>query len=375
VSYESKQRGIMRSSLGRQIISIGGRVLIACALLAFILLRVDLATVGQTLQHIHPILAVSAIIVMLLVGLFTAAKWLVLLRALQIDASARTVIRLTYIAVTWNLALPGGESGNLVKAALLARQKPGAAGRVWASMLIDQAALVAAELLVGMVTLTLAQTAPSNLSTWRTVIMIGLLLVICLYAAFLLPIAPSRIDGLVRRISRALAVPSWLRRLIIRAEAANPEQVAELTNAESPGHLPGEWIDPLWQGLIRYRGHISSIIAAIGLAVLYYGTIFTAYWLAALGLDLPFGYADIAWVTALAGIIALLPITIAGAGVREGIITYFLGGHGVDTARIVAFSLTVLMLNILLGMPGVVMQMIGTREKTSSMAIVPDAEE
>jgi uncharacterized membrane protein YbhN (UPF0104 family) len=127
--------------------------------------------------------------------------------------------------------------------------------------------------------------------------------------------------------------------------------------AEQPIHAPGEWLAPLWSSLTRYRGKIPALLAAIGIAVVYYNVIFCAYWLAAIGLGLPFGYPDIAWVTALAGIAALVPITIAGAGVREGIIVYFLKQHGTAQATALTFSLSVLVLNVILGLPGLIAQL------------------
>ncbi len=323
-------------------LGIAWRSLVAAALITFIALHLDLTRVGAALQHIAPGFAVAAMAVMLLVGLITAAKWYILLRALRLRVPVGEVVRLTYIAVAWNLALPGGESGNLVKAALLARQQPGSAGAVWASMLIDQLSLSVAQLLVGVMTLLLAAHPPAHLDAWlgtAGVILAGVLLV---YALFLLPIRAQQVDEAVARVSRRLAIPQRWRR------APLPSR-----DGEAPGEEPGEWLAPLWRGLTRYRGHIGSLMAAVGLAMTYYGTIFLAYWLAARGLGITLDYPDIAWILALAGIAALLPITVAGVGVREGIIVYFLKERGIAPETALAFSLAVLALQVVLGTPGI----------------------
>ncbi|HKD77862.1 MAG TPA: lysylphosphatidylglycerol synthase transmembrane domain-containing protein [Ktedonobacterales bacterium] len=346
--------------------NIGGRLAVAAILLGIILTRVDIRQVGTTLVRISPPLACAAAGVMLLVALVAALRWLVLLRALRVPVAVSTVIRLTYIAVTWNLALPGGESGNLVKAALLARQRKGMAGAVWASMLVDQITLVAAELLVALLMLALAQHPPPALMTWLGIIGAGMGAVLLVYGAFLLPIAPKRIDGFVARLSRLLAAPRWLRRFVMGAESVSEQQESELVDAEAPQHAPGEWLAPLWLGLTRYRGHIRGLLGAVVLAMIYYGTIYSAYWLAARGLSIPFAYPDIAWITALAGIIALLPITIAGAGVREGVIIYLLQQRDIPYSQATAFSLAVLALNIVLGIPGIFAQIIRGRYSNTS---------
>ncbi len=342
----------------RRFVSIGLRILVGAVLLAIIFARTDPRAVGAAARQIAPGFALLAVGVMLLVGLVTAGKWWVLLRALAIEVRLREVIRLTYIAVTWNLALPGGESGNLVKAALLARRQPAQAGPIWASMLVDQFSLSGAQLLVALVTLSLASFPPFGVKIWLLGIGLGIVLVLALYAAFLVPVAPARVDAFLGRVSRALAIPAWLRRRVAPQDApsATELEARETSVAGGVTYQPGEWLAPIWRGLTNFRGHGSALLLAVGIAVLYYATIFLAYWLAALGLGLPFGYPDIAWVTALAGIASLLPITIAGAGVREGIIVFFLAQRGVSTSTALTFSLAVLALNIILGLPGLWIQ-------------------
>ncbi len=339
-------------------LSIGARVVIAAVLLGIILSRVDLMAVGLAARHLSPELAALASLVILLVGLITAAKWWVLLRALDVPVRRREVVRLTYIAVTWNLALPGGESGNLVKAALLARRRPQLAGAVWASMLVDQFSLAAGLSVMAIVTLTLAQQPPANEQLWLPIVGVGLAIVCVAYGAFLFPVGQARIDALVARISRALLVPRWLRRIVMGAEVVDARQVEELAIAEAPAHLVGEWLGPLWNGLTRYRGHRVALIGAIAIATIYYATIFSAYWLAARGLGLSFSYPDIAWVMALVGLASLVPITVAGAGVRDGIIIYFFTQRGVPAATALAFSLLAFALNVVLGIPGIITQMV-----------------
>ena len=320
----------------RTTFAVGWRFLVAVGLIAFIASRLNLAKVGQALRHLSPGYALAAAAVMLLVGVITAAKWQVLLRALVIFVPFSEVTRLTYIAVTYNLVLPGGESGNLVKAALLARARPGAAGAVWASMLVDQVSLSVAQVLVGAITLLLARFPPAHVAVWLGgcfVIFCGTLL---FYALFLMPFRTAQVDAALARLSRTVAIPARFRR--------------------GASTTPGEWLAPLWGGLTRYRGHSAALAAAVGLAAAYYATIFLAYWLAARGLGIGLPYPDIAWIMALAGIAALLPITVAGVGVRDGIIVYFLKERGVAAEQALAFSLTVLALQVVLGAPGIVAQ-------------------
>ncbi len=338
------------SPRARALVSIGGRVVLALALLTFLLSQVPLHQVGTLLLHIQRGLALAAVAVILCVGFITTAKWLVLLRALDVPVQVSRVLRLSYIAVTWNLALPGGESGNLVKALLLTRQAPQFTARVWASLLVDQLSLALAQLVVALLTLSLTSRPPADLHTWLVVIAFSLAGTLLFYATFAFGPLARLVEGPIQRLSQRLIIPARFRRTPAPAE-----------NQPGAATAPGEWLLPFWRSLTYYRGHPRSLLIAAGFAVGYYGTLFGAYWLAARSLGIPFGYADIAWVTALAGIAALAPITIAGVGVREGIITYYLHQHGIATSQALTFSLVVLALNIVLGLPGLVLHLMRQR--------------
>ncbi len=342
----------------RTALNLGWRVAVGIALLAFIASRLDPAKVGRALRHLAPANAIAAALLMLLVGVITAAKWQVLLRGLAIRVPFVETARLTYIAVTYNLVLPGGETGNLVKAALLARARPGMAGAVWASMLVDQVSLSVAQVLVGATTLLLARRPPPHVGVWLIaclVIFVGTLL---FYALFLTPWRTAQVDAAVMRLSRALAIPAWLRRG--RETTKTNTKAGKTSKGRKQGEaVASEWLAPLWGGLTRYRGHMDALALAVGVAAIYYATIFLAYWLAARGLGIGLGYADVAWIMALAGIAALLPLTPAGVGVRDGIIVYFLGQRSVANEQALAFSLTVLALQVVLGAPGIVLQFVG----------------
>jgi uncharacterized membrane protein YbhN (UPF0104 family) len=132
----------------RNALLIVGRLAIAALLLVIILSKVKISSVGNILQAIDPFLILAATILILTVGAINAMKWYVLLQALRVETGYGSVARLTYIAVAWNLALPGSESGNLIKAAILARRRPNSASAIWASMLVDQITLVTAQSIV-----------------------------------------------------------------------------------------------------------------------------------------------------------------------------------------------------------------------------------
>ena len=75
----------------------------------------------------------------------------------------------------------------------------------------------------------------------------------------------------------------------------------------------------------------------IGIAIHLIGT--GAYALVALALDLQLSLMTIAWTRAAAMLIAILPISVSGLGVREGVMLVLLAPYGVSSAEALAFSL------------------------------------
>jgi uncharacterized membrane protein YbhN (UPF0104 family) len=325
------------------------RLAITMALTVVLVMRVNIMQAAGVLQHLALPFALGACGLMIVVGACSVLRWRLLLQALAVMPSLLTIIRLTAISIPWNLVIPGGESGTLVRAALLARQHPTVKGKIWASIIVEHLLLIVAELSVGGGALLLARYPPPQVALWLIMLGAGIASMIGLTLLFLLPIASARLDSGVARASHALVIPTKLRHgwKSISGAAAQPD---------AAGEQSGEWLAPLWQGLTCYRGHSGALLKSLVVALGYYAVLYAAYWLVAQGLGIPLGYADIVWLVALAGIITHLPITIAGVGVREGILLFFLTQRGVGPSTALAFALAILALNLALSLPGLCLQ-------------------
>lgn len=327
------------------------RLAITIALAAVLLTRVHVMRAAMVLQHVALPFALGACGLMLVVGACSVIRWRILLSALAVSTSLLTIIRLTAISIPWNLVIPGGESGTLVRAALLARQQPTAKGRIWASIVVEHLILVVAELSVGGIALVLARFPPPQLALW--LVMLGALnaAMVGLALLFLLPISPARLDSIMTNASHALVMPPQLRRVWGRITGA--------TTSNEPT-TRGEWLAPLWQGLTCYRGHVGALLKTLVVSMGYYAILYAAYWLVASGLGITLDYMDIAWLVALAGVATHLPITVAGVGVREGILIFFLTQRGVTSPTALAFAIAILALNIALSLPGLGLQAVAS---------------
>jgi glycosyltransferase 2 family protein len=118
---------------------------------------------------------------------------------------------------------------------------------------------------------------------------------------------------------------------------------------------------PLWPaklGLLRDALHRSrtlprsTLVWAFGLAIVMHllGTI--AYGLVAAALHLDLSLATIGWTRAAAMLVAILPISVAGLGVREGVLVLLLAPYAVPAPDALAYGLLAFAVTVLA--PGMV---------------------
>ncbi|GEM_PF-1191716 len=281
-----------------------------------------------------------------LVAILAAAfKWRELLREQGIRVGLLRILRLTYIALFYNLVLPGQESGNAVKAVLLGRSSH-KANKVWASVLVDQVMVFLATAIITVVGL-LFNPHLADWPIWLGVSCFFLVGALGIQSLFLSKRVSQPIDRALRPVSRKLRVP-WK----CKPHAAETK----------PGDtLPGEWLAPLWDGLRSYQTTWHRLGYVLALSLLYQLALVATAYQFALGLGISVSFLNLAWVMTLVSMAQALPISIAGVGTRDSTLVYFLGALGVASGLSLELSLSLLALNVLMGLPGAIIQFIPDR--------------
>ena len=83
-------------------------------------------------------LLIGGFATLLLAVVITLVRWWYLVRALGIDFSLRDALRIGFIGCLFNLAPMGIAGGDLLKAWMLAREKPGNRAKALASVVVDR---------------------------------------------------------------------------------------------------------------------------------------------------------------------------------------------------------------------------------------------
>jgi hypothetical protein len=300
-------------------------LLLTGGLVYYILRRVGIAPLLDAFGHLHLPTFVVAEGVLAAALVVASVRWAVLLAGQGWRHSIGRLLRLNFIASFYNVVLPGQESGNAVKAFMLA-QSSGHASAIWASVLVDQLTLFIGLLLTGLGGLV-AYTGMPGRGSWLAVVAILL--------AATSGITAFTIAGVLHEpVRRASVRLRW-------------------------GKHRREWLYPFWSAIGSYRLAVGHILLALALAIVYQLLVDASIFTLARGLAIPVSYPDFIRVLCAVYIAQSVPFTIAGLGVREATLVFFLLPLGVPAADAVALSFTVVILYYAFAMPGAVLQFAG----------------
>ncbi|MCH7824029.1 MAG: flippase-like domain-containing protein [Acidobacteria bacterium] len=293
----------------QQWFSRGWKLLVSIALLAILVWTQDLSDVFQLIRHAHSGWLVLSTLLMLIEQTITAVTWGILLAARRLKVPMLELINIYYMSSFIGTWLPSSTGPDVLRAYYLARYVDGydAVGSMLVLRFISLLGL-------GLFAVAGIYLVPSELPPE------ALLLAWFLVAAG----AGALFVGFTERPRR------WATAVL---EAIGLRRVAAIL-----GKLHG--------ALHAYRKSPGALLVAMFLSmVVQFLRIVTIYYAAlALGAGVPFlHYLVLVPVTIL---ISLIPISLAGLGVREGAFVYFFSRVGMSESM--AFSLSLLMFGLTL---------------------------
>jgi len=284
---------------------------VTAGLLWALLARVDLGHAKELVDHLSlPLLAAGAA-AMLATSPFSALRWHIVLAADTTSPGPWILLKIVLVGLFFNQVLPSGVGGDAVRAWRCHRLGIGVAAAI-RSLILDRVTgyfvvvvLFAAGLPV------LLHILPDPRQRYGIVLLLGAAL--CgLFALFLMDYLPRRLLHF-RLIAEFAALSRQGRRLLAR---------------------------PARSGAVLSLG-----VATVGLTILAFMLVASS-----LGVDLPFG----SWVVIVPPVtlIQLVPVSLAGWGVRELGFVVVLAGFGIPAEAALAASLLVGLCTLAVGLPG-----------------------
>src|ERR1700730_7832687 len=295
----------------RKLLIGAARLLVTAGLLWALLGRVDLSHAKELLDHLSVPLWAAGATVFLATSPFSALRWHVVLGAETTSPGPWTLLKIVLVGLFFNQVLPSGVGGDAVRAWRCHRLGLGVAAALRRLVLDRVSGYLVLVVLFAAGLPVLLRVLPERHQRYGVVLLFGAALCGWL-PLFLMNYLPQRL---------------WRFRL-----------VAELAALSREGRR-------LFARPARSAAIVSLSAATVGLAIL--GVMLVAN---SIGVDLPF----LSWVAIVPPVtlIQLVPVSLAGWGVRELGFVVVLAGFGVPAEAALAASVLSGLCLIAVGLPG-----------------------
>jgi uncharacterized membrane protein YbhN (UPF0104 family) len=291
----------------------GLRLAITAAILAWLATHIDMALAARAVAavsrpHLAAVLALVAIDRAVMVW-----RWILLLRPRAVPVSAGQAARVFLVSSFVGSFLPAGVGGDAARAWSLA-QMTSRGGDALASVLVDR--LLGVLSLGAMGVAGAALWSPAGLDAGRVAIAAAVLALAC-GAAFWA-------DAILRA-----AVPAH------RHGGAVARRLLRVADA-----------------VAGYRGHRGTLATVMGWSIVVQVLRITQAWLLGRGLGLAVPFAYYLLVMPLGLLMLLLPVSVSGFGLPQGVIVWLLRPMGVPDVQSFALSTLIVLTGLAGNLPG-----------------------
>ena len=164
--------------------------------------------------------------------------------------------------------------------------------------------------------------------------------------------------GTASRLAVALSLVTLLALVGILTLTASPRLGGRL--AGRPSWL--RFVGAVHLGLDRIRRRPAATAGVFTVALSYQLTVVLAAWVAARALGIPLGWAPALAFIPVVSIAQVLPVSVAGLGLREGALVLLLSPVGVTTEQAIALGFAIYGLNLVVSLLGAPALAVGTRD-------------
>ena len=301
----------MKKVFTKKNILIISKVLITTLFFIFILNKVDLDSTITLLRKTNTTFFFLALAIMTIEVLIANVRWKVILNQLEIKIPFLLALRYLWVGVFFNQALPSSVGGDAVRAYYLCKHEDYSIGLATIGVLLDRVVGM-----FGLVILIIATTpllfglVVDPVVKWTIVaVMIGALSAISI--SMVLDLIPNKLSNW--KIVQGLSTFSFKGRKII----------------------------------FSYHGLVSILLSLVIHLIFIF-----AVWLLAIAMGLNISLFGMLLVVPITNLLIALPISIAGWGVREGVMIAGLGYLNVSAEAAFALSILYGILMLVVSLPG-----------------------
>ncbi|WP_434685648.1 lysylphosphatidylglycerol synthase transmembrane domain-containing protein [Pseudanabaena minima] len=299
---------------------------VSFAILAFIFTRIDLSQIATRLQY----LSLPFIIFALL--FYTGCQWLSCLRWQVVLKSAGYLIPIRYLLSSYfagmfvSIFLPSSVGGDVYRVYRITKVID-APETAFASVFLERFTGLAAVFALALVGIP---PAIKIIGSWDII----LLFLICagiIWGGFLLIASPWLLN-----LSRP-----WLKKIRLGGLCDRLDKVQFI--------------------VIQYLKHRQSLGLAIAISFVIQLSIIFYQYLLAQQLKIPISYLELLVFTPISIVVTLMPISLGGLGIQEGLWAYLFTRIGLTAEQAVLLSLTFTILGWILALPGAIILLLDSK--------------
>lgn len=315
-----KQRILNDSATNRAVVTrlrgIVVKLVLGLAIFAVVLYFVDIRESLQALRQLEPLLLLPGLAFLVATRFLMGLKWWVLLGGRQSGIAYAKVQRALLLSDYHGLLFPNTLAVDALRVVLL-RHHPGGLTRMTATILADRVINVMVTAVVGLVALALVAGRPGFAPVAPAVLWI----IVGVAAAVV-------VAGVAVQSRRLFALATWLLRTLLAHGALR-----------RPVDRAVELADRLHRAVTGLLGEPRTLATALAVAVFVVAARigFVFFLFRAIGVDI--ALLTVVAIYPIVTLIALLPLTLMGIGLKDGAFVFFFGGVGVPAALALAVSL------------------------------------
>lgn len=295
------------------------KAVISAALIVYLVQSVDLQEVWQIAKAADWAMLCFAFLMFYVGYAITAARWKTLLNALGNTSDYWFLVRSFMVAVFFNNFLPSTIGGDAMR--MYDSWRSGSSrSQAVAAVVMDRFMGLTALLVFAVIALLLGEYASFGDS--------GVVFVVALMASAAVFMLLS-----VMFLPKSIAV--WLDRLVEKV----PPQLATVARA-------------ITRSLRAFRHRRRALVLALFLSFMLQANVVLYHWIVANALGLTVSLLAFFLIVPIAIVVMMIPISINGIGVREGLFVLLLSAHGVSQAEGLAFAWIIYALLLLQGLIG-----------------------
>ena len=287
----------------KHLLTTGAKLCVSIGLIGYLASQLALGDLAEIFASMRPSLFVGAVLFFVLSNGLGTVQWFLLLRAQDLPVSFRQALIFYFVGVFFNNVLLGNIGGDAMRILDIRRLTGKATGGVAATFMDRFIGLFS--------TCSLALVAYPLIATGERAWLVSVLLSVFIGLIVLLAM------GLSQRIG------GFIETLIVRFL---PEKI-------------GEIVGKLRQSIVVYRHRIGLLFIVWIISVGVQSSRILVYWMAGLALGMDPGLLYFICFQPVAAVLAALPISVGGLGVREGVLVGLFASVGVGQELSTAMSL------------------------------------